>query len=158
MLALFTGTHTNKVDKKGRVSVPAPFRATLSAQGFEGAWLFPNFTGAQCIEGAGAAFMQKLAEKMEANTDPFSEAEDDYASFVFGESQQVSFDPEGRIIIPKAFMEFAGITERASFVGSAQRFQIWQPEAREAYMAAKRAARGGQAPSLSGGPTGGGQA
>lgn len=43
MLALFTGTHTNKVDKKGRVSVPAPFRATLSKQGFEGAWAVPQF-------------------------------------------------------------------------------------------------------------------
>ncbi|WP_404379359.1 division/cell wall cluster transcriptional repressor MraZ [Caenispirillum salinarum] len=158
MLALFTGTHTNKVDKKGRVSVPAPFRATLSAQGFEGAWLFPNFTGARCIEGCGAEFMKKLAAKIEESADPFSETEDDYTSLVFAESQQVAFDPEGRIIIPKTFMEFAGITERASFVGTANRFQIWEPEAREAYMAEKRAARAKTPPRLSARPAEGGMA
>lgn len=159
MLALFTGTHTNKVDKKGRVSVPAPFRATLAAQGFEGAFLFPNFTGARCIEGCGAEFMQKLAAKIEANADPFSETEDDYTSLVFAESHQVSFDPEGRIIIPKPFMEFAGITERATFVGNATRFQIWEPDAREAYMAEKRAAARAKKPlRLSATPGTGGEA
>jgi MraZ protein len=158
MLALFTGTHTNKVDKKGRVSVPAPFRATLAAQGFEGAFLFPSFTGSKCIEGCGASFMQKLANKIEENADPFSEVEDDYTSLVFAESQQIAFDPEGRIIIPRAFMEFAGITERATFVGNAQRFQIWEPEAREAYMAEKRAARGKAPPRLTATPSDGGTA
>lgn len=147
MLALFTGTHTNKVDKKGRVSVPAPFRATLAAQGFEGAILFPSFTH-DCIEGCGAKFLEELAEKMDATADLFSEQEDDLASFVFSESRQLAFDPEGRILLPSDFMAHAGITEQAAFVGNAKRFQIWEPERRKAFMDAKRTRRRDNPPTV----------
>lgn len=147
MIALFTGTHTNKVDRKGRVSVPAQFRATLSAQGFDGAILFPSFTH-DCIEGCGAQFLEELAEKMDATADLFSEQEDDLASLVFAESRQLAFDPEGRIILPGDFMEHAGITDHACFVGKAKRFQIWQPDRRKAFMDDKRDRRRANPPTV----------
>lgn len=134
MLALFTGTHINKVDKKGRVSVPAPFRATLSGQGFAGAVVFPSFT-ADCIEGCGASFLEKLAEGMNVSAAVFSEEEDELTSLIFAQSRQIPFDPEGRIILPDDFMEHAGITDSAAFVGKAHKFQIWQPEALKAHTA-----------------------
>lgn len=127
MLALFTGTHINKVDKKGRVSVPAPFRATLSGQGFTGAVVFPSFTS-DCLEGCGASFLEELAAGMDATAAVFSEEEDDLATLIFAQARQIAFDTEGRIILPDDFMEHAGITDSAAFVGKGRKFQIWQPE------------------------------
>lgn len=157
MLALFTGTHTNKVDRKGRVSVPAPFRATLAAQGFEGAILFPSFTH-DCIEGCGAKFLEELAAKMDATADLFSEQEDDLASLVFAESRQLPFDPEGRIILPSDFMAHAGISEQACFVGNAKRFQIWEPARRAAFMEEKRSRRRANPPTVKATGSAGGDA
>lgn len=127
MLALFTGTHINKVDKKGRVSVPAPFRATLSGQGFAGAVVFPSFT-ADSLEGCGASFLEELAAGMDATAAVFSEEEDDLATLVFAQARQLAFDPEGRIILPAEFMDHAGITDTAAFVGKGRKFQIWHPD------------------------------
>lgn len=134
MLALFTGTHINKVDRKGRVSVPAPFRATLSGQGFAGAVVFPSFT-ADCIEGCGASFLEELAAGMDASAAVFSEEEDDLATLIFAQARQLAFDPEGRVILPDDFMAHAGITESAAFVGKGRKFQIWEPERLKAHTA-----------------------
>ncbi len=134
MLALFTGTHINKVDKKGRVSVPAPFRATLSGQGFAGAVVFPSFT-ADCIEGCGASFLEELAAGMDVSAAVFSEEEDDLATLIFAQARQLAFDPEGRIILPDDFMAHAGIGDSAAFVGKGRKFQIWEPERLKAHTA-----------------------
>ena len=42
-MELFVGKHFNKVDKKGRVSVPKPFRSALYKQTFKGVYVFPQF-------------------------------------------------------------------------------------------------------------------
>ena len=60
-MRLFLSTFTNKVDKKGRVSVPATFRAALSELSFPGIVAYRSFT-ALCIEGCGMDFMQRLSE------------------------------------------------------------------------------------------------
>lgn len=126
-MALFLSTYTNKVDKKGRVSVPASFRAILSNQHFPGIVAYGSFINT-CIEACGMERIEKLHAQIET-LDPFSEERDVFATTILGGSQQLSFDGEGRVMLPDSLMEMAGITEQAVFVGKGETFEIWQPKA-----------------------------
>lgn len=133
-MSLFVSTHTNKVDRKGRVSVPAQWRAALANQSFAGVVCLPNFRGQPCLDGMGFNRLEAMAEGMDGN-DLFSEEQDALTQLVFASARQLPFDTEGRIMLPADFLEIAGITEQASFVGKGREFQIWEPAAHAAHMA-----------------------
>lgn len=135
-LAIFIGTFENKVDKKGRVSVPAPFRAVLAGQGFQGIVAFPSHR-ADAVEGCGMDFMEELTQRV-SEFDLFSEDHDNLAFTIFSDSHTVPFDGEGRVVLPKELLEAAGITDRAAFVGKGRTFQIWEPNALYRIKAAAR--------------------
>lgn len=132
-MSLFLSTFTNKVDRKGRVSVPAPFRAVLANQPFGGVICFPSFT-APCLEGMGMDRMEAYSASMD-QFDAFSAEQDDMAQLIFASSRQLAFDSEGRIMLPEDFLSHAGITSHAAFVGKGRSFQIWEPEAHKAALA-----------------------
>jgi MraZ protein len=125
-VALFLSTFINKVDRKGRVSVPASFRAALATQSFNGIVAFRSFKHA-AIEGSGIDKLDEMSARLE-QLNQFSE-EHDSLSWIFGDSQQIPFDSEGRIILPPYMVEYAGIGENAAFVGAGRTFQIWEPAA-----------------------------
>lgn len=125
-MALFLSTFTNKVDKKGRVSVPAGFRAALAGQEFQGVVLFRSQSHA-CLEGFSFSTMQEISARLDA-FDLFSDAQDDLATAIFGEAVQLPIDGDGRIILPADLMGFAGIDAQAAFVGMGTKFQIWSPD------------------------------
>ena len=125
-MALFLSTFVNKVDSKGRVSVPATFRAVLSQQSFSGVVAFPSLVYA-AVEGSGIDRFERLAEGID-DLNPFSDEHDDFSKAIFGKAHQLPFDGEGRIIIPENLLAHAGITERAAFVGQGRRFQIGEPD------------------------------
>ena len=125
-MALFLSTFTNKVDKKGRVSVPAPFRTALSEQLHHGIILFTSHQHT-CLEGFDWARMNELGERMD-HYDLFSDAQDDLATTIFAESTQLLFDSEGRIKLPEELMTRAQIKSKATFVGLGRKFQIWSPQ------------------------------
>ena len=135
-LAIFIGTFENKVDKKGRVSVPAPFRAALAGQGFQGIVAFPSHR-ADAVEGCGMDFMEELNQRV-SGFDIFSKERDDLSFTIFSDSHTVPFDGEGRVVLPKELLEAAGITDRAAFVGKGRTFQIWEPNALHLIKAAAR--------------------
>ena len=136
-MAVFIGTFENKIDRKGRVSVPAPFRQTLAGQSFQGIVAFRSYRAA-AIEACGIDFMERLNDSM-TSLDFFSDAQDDLAATIFADSQQLPFDGDGRVILPGQLAEHAGITERAAFVGKGPIFQIWHPAALERYKEEARA-------------------
>lgn len=147
-MALFVSTFINKVDKKGRVSVPASFRATLVGQPVQGIVLFPSFT-APAAEGCAPEFLEELAANTTAAFNMFSEEQDDIATLVFSSSHQLSWDTEGRVLLPEAILACANIGEAAAFVGKGRTFQIWEPEAykaREAEVRARALAKRPQVP------------
>lgn len=125
-MALFLSTYTNKVDKKGRVSVPASFRAALGDQLSQGIVVFCSGQHS-CLEGFDCAKMEEISERLDA-FDLFSDDQDDLATTVFGESVQLLFDAEGRVTLPLELMEAAHIVDSATFVGLGRKFQIWSPE------------------------------
>jgi len=103
-MALFLSTHHNKIDKKGRVSVPASFRGELSEESFQGVVLFRSNIH-QCLEGFAWSYMQEIGARLD-NFDLFSAEQDDLATSVFGTAVQISMDGEGRIILPKDLIDF----------------------------------------------------
>jgi len=132
-MALFLSTYTNKVDKKGRVSVPANFRAALQKEEFHGVVVYGSFVN-ECIESCGMARMARLSESIDS-LDPYSEERDAFAATILGGSSQLPFDGEGRVILPEALMQETGITDKAVFVGKGATFEIWSPVAFEKYSA-----------------------
>ena len=125
-MALFVSTFTNKVDKKGRVSVPAPFRASLGDQLPLGIVVFRSHQY-ECLEGFDWARMEDISERLE-HYDLFSEDQDDLATTVFAESVHLQCDGEGRVMLPAELMSAAKISEHATFVGLGKKFQIWNPK------------------------------
>ena len=137
-VAVFFGTFENKVDRKGRVSVPAPFRQALGRSAFAGIILRPSDRNSG-LEGCDLEFMEQLNDSsLEANA-LYSDEHEDLALTLFADALQLPFDSEGRIILPAVMVEHAGIGERACFVGMGSRFQIWEPEALERHKAEARA-------------------
>lgn len=130
-MGLFLSTFTKKIDKKGRVSVPAQFRAALTDESFGGIITYPSFVNS-CIEACGMSRIEKLSDGIDS-LDPFSEERDAFATAVLGGSSQLQFDSEGRVSIPPELLEEVGIGEEVVFIGKGQTFEIWEPKAFEDY-------------------------
>ncbi len=126
-MSVFIGTFENKVDRKGRVSVPAPFRQILATSAHQGIVAF-RYNTPNAMEACSLEFMEQLDHGI-SDFDLFSEEYDDLAFSLFADSLQIPFDGEGRIILPPMLIDITGIMERAAFVGKGQTFQIWEPEA-----------------------------
>ncbi len=134
-MALFLSTFVNKVDKKGRVSVPAPVRTALASQSYAGIVCFRSFK-LPAVEGSGIDRIEEMSARIDA-LDEFSEDREALSS-IFADAQQLPFDGEGRIILAPLLCEHAGITENAAFVGLGRTFQIWEPQRFERHQAELR--------------------
>ena len=130
-MALFLSTFAKKIDKKGRVSVPAQFRAAMQDESFGGIVVYPSFIHS-CVEACSMSRIKKLSDSID-NLDPFSEERDAFATTVLGASSQLQFDSEGRVTLPPELLEQSGITEDVVFVGKGQTFEIWEPKRFETY-------------------------
>ena len=132
---LFLSTYVNKVDRKGRVSVPAHFRAVLSGQDSQGIVGFRSFKH-PALDCSG----QWRVAEMAAQLDTLSEFSEEYEALeaLFADMRTLSFDAEGRIILPDDVIELTGITETVAFVGLSKKFQIWEPETYKAHQQTMR--------------------
>ncbi len=132
-MTLFLSTTINKVDRKGRVSVPAAFRAVISSQAFHGIVAFPSFkhSAVQC---GGMDWMEKLGAGVDA-FDMFSDEHDTLTAALFANAQQLAFDGEGRILLPDSLIAHANLSDKAAFVGRGPLFEVWNPATFEAYQA-----------------------
>ena len=122
---MFLSTYENKLDKKGRVSVPASFRSYLSSIGYNGIICFPSFNN-PTIE----AWPQDRVEKISNTIDslnPFEEKRYFFATSVLSESINLQFDSEGRISLTSKLLKHAKIKNSTIFVGQGKTFQIWEP-------------------------------
>lgn len=123
----FVGTFTNKLDAKGRVSIPAPFRQVLAEQGTQGVFCIPTVER-NALESFGAALMAEFDEWLKGHSAIMDSDYDAKAQIVFGENQFLGFDDEGRVRLPDSLTLLAGITDRVTFNGLGRKFQIWDPE------------------------------
>lgn len=122
----FLSTYTNKVDAKGRISIPARFRQVVAEGDFPGVVIFPSFT-APCLEGVSMQRMEELAEMIDAEFDPFDETYGAFAHSILADAYELTFDGDGRVLFPEELLDHANIGDHATFVGLGKRFQIWEP-------------------------------
>tara|TARA_Y100000741_G_C18057402_1_gene479028 strand:- start:236 stop:700 length:465 start_codon:yes stop_codon:yes gene_type:complete len=122
---MFLSTYENKIDKKGRVSVPASFRSYLSSLGYNGIICYPSFNS-QALEVCSQNRIEKLSDAIDALS-PFEEKRDIFATSVLAESVNLQFDTEGRISINFKLLKHAKIKSNVLFVGQGKTFQIWEP-------------------------------
>jgi MraZ protein len=126
----FLSTFVNKVDAKGRVSVPARFRDILEAQGARVLYARASTSGPAIVAG-GLAWMEQLHAEVAAH-DPSSEVHDDFAYALLGDTVELGLDGEGRVGFPDELMRHAGLDGAAAFVGMGSYFEIWEPRSLEA--------------------------
>jgi MraZ protein len=127
----FVSTFTNRLDAKGRVSIPAPFRAVLAVDGFDGLYCCPTLDQ-QAIDAGGNRFRTTIGSSL-ANFEPFSEDHEYLSTTLIGESEILKIDGDGRVILSDALKDHAGIGEKVTFVGQGYKFQIWEPKRFAAY-------------------------
>ncbi len=122
----FVSNFTNRLDSKGRVSIPAPFRAVLARDGFEGLYVHPALD-APALDAGGNTLLNQI-DAFLSTMSPYSDERDQLSTALFGTSEVLKVDPEGRVILTETVKLHAGITDAVAFVGLGQKFQIWEPE------------------------------
>ena len=126
----FVGKFLNKIDKKGRVSVPAFWRPKLLGKEFSGI-VVQNADGYHAIDGYSQNYLERYQEWLDTK-DPLLEKNEFEATLIFG-SSMLPFDKEGRVLLPDLLRKKAQLDNDALFVGMGRRFRIWEPSSFEKY-------------------------
>ena len=138
----FVSTFVNKIDAKGRVSIPAPFRAVLEQDrygdgGQPGVYCYPSLD-APALDAGG----ERLAKKIDgllAGLPDYSDERDELSVALYGDVQVLSIDGDGRIVVPEGLRRHAGLRDQVTFVGLGDKFQMWSPKAFDERRARARA-------------------
>lgn len=121
----FVSHFTTKLDAKGRVSVPAPFRAALVKDGFEGLYCFPS-PHLAAVDAGGNQLIGEIERRLESFR-TLTADHDFVATALYGISEVLKIDGEGRVTLTDSIKAHAGITSELVFVGQGYKFQIWEP-------------------------------
>jgi MraZ protein len=133
----FVSHYLLRLDAKGRVSVPAPFRAVLKRDGFDGLFCHPALDR-PALDAGGKALMAEN-EALIGSLPPASPKRDRFSLSLYGTSETLKIDREGRVTLTETLKAHAGITEAVTFVGLGHKFQIWEPGRFRAELAAATA-------------------
>ena len=122
---MFLSNYENRIDKKGRVSVPATFRSHLNSVGYNGFISYPSFNHS-ALEACSQDRIEKLSNTIDS-LNPFEEKRDFFATSILSESENLQFDTEGRVSLSEKLLKHAKIKSNVLFVGLGKTFQIWEP-------------------------------
>jgi MraZ protein len=132
----FLSSATNRIDAKGRVSVPAPFRTVLQKRGQTDLYAL-RALDQPALDVGGTDLLDRYEQRI-ALEDPFLQAADDMSFFVHGDGAFLKLDQDGRITVSDFMREHTGISTEATFVGRGMFFQIWEPSRLRDHAAAVR--------------------
>ena len=126
----FVSTFTNKIDAKGRVSIPAPFRAILERDRYGegsgvGVYCYPSLD-APALDAGGERLARRIDGLLRSLPD-YSDERDILSVALYGDVKVLSIDTDGRIVLPEELRAHAGIAAEVAFVGLGEKFQIWAP-------------------------------
>lgn len=117
---MFTGEYRHAIDAKGRVAVPARFRAELAAGAFVSRWIDT------CLAIFPRQEWEKLANRVAEL--PFSDAGARvFSRFVFSGAFEFTLDAQGRVVLPPGLREFAELNTEAVVVGARDHIELWEP-------------------------------
>ena len=129
----FVSNTTLRLDAKGRVSIPASFRSVLARDGFAGLYCYPALDQ-PAIDAGGQALLAAI-EILVNRFPPYSGEREEFLVALYGRSETVTIDKEGRVALPDELKSHAGITDAVAFVGLGHKFQIWEPQRFRAHLA-----------------------
>jgi MraZ protein len=121
----FVSHYMLRLDAKGRISVPAAFRTVLARDGFEGLYCYPALDR-PALDAGGNALLTEI-EALITSYPPYSDQREQFALSLYGTSETLKIDSEGRIVLTDSLKVHAGITDAATFVGLGHKFRIWEP-------------------------------
>lgn len=123
-MAGFKGQYDNSIDEKGRLAVPAKMRRVLTPEANE------TFTITRGFERCIFVYPQDRWEKMEESfleLNPYQRETRDFLRTITRWAEEVTLDKQGRIVLPKRLLDFAGLSDAAVVIGSLDRIEIWEP-------------------------------
>lgn len=129
----FVSHFLNRLDAKGRVSIPASFRSVLMRDGFDGLYVHPSLDAA-ALDCGGNALLKEIDALLEMHP-PYSLERDVFSTALIGTSEILKIDPEGRISLSETAKAHAGISSEIAFVGLGHKFQIWEPSRFRSHLA-----------------------
>ena len=121
----FVSHYMLRLDAKGRVSVPASFRGVLARDGFDGLYCYPALDR-PALDAGGNALLAEI-QALIIGYPPYSDEREQFALSLYGTSETLKIDGEGRVMLTESLKAHAGITDAATFVGLGHKFRIWEP-------------------------------
>ena len=121
----FLSNATNKIDAKGRVSVPAPFRNVLTRLDIQELYAIQDFIYPAVTVG-GPDLLDRYERQIDGG-DPFSVDANDMSLLIHGGGVFMKLDGEGRLMVSDFIRDYTGITDQVTFVGRSDHFQLWDP-------------------------------
>ena len=117
---MFTGEYRHTVDEKGRLAVPARFRAQLDGGAVVARWLD------ECLAIFPKPAWEELATKVRGL--PITDANArNFQRYLFAGAFEAELDRQGRVLVPQGLRQFAGLEGEAVVVGSLDHAEIWAP-------------------------------
>ena len=126
----FLSNAVNRIDSKGRVSVPALFRGVLQKKGL-GELYALQAIDMDAIDAGGMDLLERYEARLAE--DPLLPSSDDISMFCHGDGAFLKIDSDGRITVTDFIREHTGITDQVAFVGRGHFFQMWEPERLKTY-------------------------
>jgi MraZ protein len=121
----FVSHFSLRLDAKGRVSIPASFRAVLARDGFVGLYCYPALDR-PALDAGGNALLKEI-ETLIVGFPPYSEEREQFSTALFGTSEVLKTDGEGRVVLTEPLKMHADIKDEVTFAGLGHKFQIWEP-------------------------------
>src|SRR3954463_3772934 len=121
----FVSHYALRLDAKGRVSIPASFRAALARDGFEGLYCYPALDR-PALDAGGNALLSEIYALI-TRFSPYSEEREQFSAALYSTSEHLKVDGEGRVVLSEELKTHAGIADAVAFAGLGHKFQIWEP-------------------------------
>lgn len=128
----FLGSAEGKLDRKGRITVPAIYRRELQKIDDKELVLLLS-TNRDCIEARSRAAFDAMSDSI-LSLPYFSQTRIDFEGMA-AEVEVVRFDDEGRFTLPQRMIDAVGLGEQIRCLGKIERFEIWNGEAADAHLA-----------------------
>lgn len=132
----FVSKYVNRLDSKGRVSIPAPYRQILTREGLDSLFCCPDLEKA-AFDAGGSGLRAAIDTYLDA-FDVFSEERELLSTAMLAESEALKIDKDGRVTLSESILAHTGIDNQVAFVGNGFKFQIWDPARYEIYQVEAR--------------------